>query len=330
MKLQQLRYIRALAECQSFVEAAGRCAVSQPTLSTGVALLEKDLGVRLFQRTTRRVELTQQGRLILPSIIDVLTAQEALLAKAQSLTRPKRSLLKIGVSPILGIRLVDLIIEPFQRSNPDVDVIFREMNLSELINLLNEGQLECLFGPVDFESPPSPKWNSARLYEEPLLFVASGAPDASCPSRLPLKSIRNETFVMVPEACGLAHVTRAVFRRHRYKLNEYPGEAISYAVLQEWAQLGIGAAILPRSKLAGRGSEIVGKDGALLTIGYQAIWGKQATQSREIARLAAYLCETAPSIAAGLAGLGSVSQSGVDRSPRLSGPRAKRRGKDRR
>src|SRR6516164_1283553 len=115
MNLQQLRYARAVADCGSFVEAANRCAVTQPTLSNGVAQLEQELGRRLFDRTTRSVQLTEFGQLILPSIVDVLNAQEALLAKARNLTRPERSLVRIGVSPILGVKLVDLIIEPFRR-----------------------------------------------------------------------------------------------------------------------------------------------------------------------------------------------------------------------
>lgn len=50
---------------------------------------------------------------------------------------------------------------------------------------------------------------------------------------------------MVPNTCGLAQATRALFRNHRCKLNEYPGEALSHQVLGEWAGLGLGAAIVP-------------------------------------------------------------------------------------
>jgi DNA-binding transcriptional LysR family regulator len=311
VNLQQLRYARALVECGTFVDAAHHCAVTQPTLSNGIALLEEELGGRLFERTTRSVRLTEFGQLILPSIVDVLTAQESLLAKARNFTRPQRSLMRIGVSPILGVKLVDLIIEPFRRSNSDVDVVFREMNLAEMIKLLDQGQLEIVFGPIDLDASARSEWNTALLYQEPLLFVPSGASndENARQSVIPLKSIRDETFVMVPDVCGLAQVTRAVFRRHRYKLNEYPGEAMSYAVLQEWAQLGIGAAILPRSKVSDTGAEITGKDGAALTIAYHAIWRKQAIQRQQITKLVAYLQETAPSIVAGLEGFLAVPQA---------------------
>lgn len=315
MNLQQLRYTRALSNCGTFVDAARHCAVTQPTLSNGIALLEDELGERLFDRTTRSVRLTEFGQLILPSIIDVLTAHEALVAKARNLTRPQRSLMRIGVSPILGVKLIDLIIEPFRRSHAEVDVVFREMNLAEMIKLLDQGQLEIVFGPIDLESSAPAEWNMTLLYQEPLLFVPSRATsgDLARQSTVPLKSICDETFVMVPDTCGLARATRAIFRRHRYELKEYPGEAMSYAVLQEWAQLGIGAAILPRSKVSDTGPQITGKDGALLTIAYHAIWRKHALQRAEIAKLIAYLQDTAPSILAGLDGFLSIPRTNAGR-----------------
>jgi len=54
---------------------------------------------------------------------------------------------------------------------------------------------------------------------------------------------------MVPNVCGLATTTRTLFRKYRRKLKEYSGEALSYQVLEEWATLGLGAAIIPKSKL---------------------------------------------------------------------------------
>ena len=54
---------------------------------------------------------------------------------------------------------------------------------------------------------------------------------------------------MVPDACGLARATRPLFRTQQKKLHEYPGEAMGYRVLEEWAALKIGAAILPKSKM---------------------------------------------------------------------------------
>jgi len=98
MNLQQLRYARALAECGSFVQAAEQCAVTQPTLSNGIAQLESDLGQQLFARTTRTVRLTQAGEHLLPDITDILNAQAALMARARALSHPERRLIRIGMA----------------------------------------------------------------------------------------------------------------------------------------------------------------------------------------------------------------------------------------
>src|SRR5476651_1605416 len=174
MNLRQLRYVRVLAELKSFVEAARQCNVTQPTLSNGVATLEEELGQRLFVRSTRHVELSEFGRHLLPSIADVLNAQGALVAQARELLHPRQRIVRVGVSPLVGIELVSLIFEPFRRINPTIDVIFREMNLVEMMRLLTAGQLEFVIGPVDQEVRRRPTWRSVQLHEEPLVFVAKG------------------------------------------------------------------------------------------------------------------------------------------------------------
>jgi LysR family transcriptional regulator, hydrogen peroxide-inducible genes activator len=302
INLQKLRYARTLAECNSFVEAANKCSVTQPTLSNGIAQLEEELGLRLFARTTRNVRLTEHGQLLLPGIIDLLNAQTALLAKARELNQPGKRVIRIGVSPLVGMELVGLIVEPFRQSNPNVEIVFREMNLIEMLRLLEISQLEFVFGPVDLDLEKRADWNSVRFHEEPLVFVARG-PITSKESAVTLKEIGEEMFVMVPDSCGLAKATRTAFRRHRLKLKEYAGAAMSYRVLQEWASLGIGAAILPQSKITdGTGTEILLRKGqkSRLTISYQACWQNKADIAVQVKALGKFLKDVAPSIMSGL------------------------------
>lgn len=304
MNLQQLRYARALAECGSFGQAAKQCAVTQPTLSNGIAQLESELGQQLFARTTRTVRPTEAGEYLLPGIADVLNAQAALMARARALSHPAHRLIRIGVSPVLGVKFIAVMIEPFRLDNLDVEVIFRELNLAEMMALLEDGQLDFVLGPIDAVSSSRPGFGSAVFYREPLVFVPSSGTKTKYrrAKSVTLKTIADEIFVMVPNACGLTQTTRAAFRRRRLKLNEYSGQAMSYGVLQEWAELGIGSAILPRSKLAPRnGPEIVILDGDNpLRIHYRGLWQDGPNTPAEVKRLASFLKEVAPSIAQGL------------------------------
>jgi LysR family hydrogen peroxide-inducible transcriptional activator len=304
MNLQQLRYARALAECGSFVQAASHCAVTQPTLSNGIAQLEEELGQKLFARTTRAVHLTEAGKYLLPDILDILNAQAGLLARAHSLSHPERAVVRVGVSPVVSVKFVDVVLEPFRLDHQDVEVVFRELNVAEMVGLLERGQLDFVFGPVDATPSNLPGFDSVPFQEEPLVFVPSSSSKGQYQNAksVSLRDIAGETFVMVPDACGLTQTTRALFKATRLKLREYSGQALSYGVLQDWADLGIGSAILPRSKVSadrGPGLLII-EDDAQLHIHYRGLWRDGPDTSPQVRRLAKFLREVAPSIVSGL------------------------------
>lgn len=302
MNLSQLRFASAVASTGSFTSAAAQCCVTQPTLSNGIAQLEEELGARLFVRTTRKVAPTPFGNHVLPYIAQVLGAQAVLVHQTQVFLRPDKRLIRIGTSPLVSANLLNLMMEPFRRQNPDVDVVLREMNMQDLHRMLDEGLLDFVFGVAGAYKGP---WVSTFLYDEPLLFVPRGASWSDRPRAqpVPLKDIVDEVYVMVPDACGLARATRALFRSHRRKLQEYSGEAMSYQVLEEWAVLGIGAAILPRSKLSAGGHpafSIAAKSGREVTLGFEAIWPRAGLQAPHLLAFADHLRKVVPGIVGGL------------------------------
>ena len=257
------------------------------------------MGRPLFARTTRKVRLTGFGQDMLPGIVDVLNAQAALVARARSVIHPDRRLIRIGESPLMGIRLVELLIEPFRRANPAVEIVYREMNLIEMIRHLDAGQLEFVFGPNLAADRALPANRTAALHHEPLVFIHKGQ-GTSQPQVALLNDIARETFVMAPDACVLARATRALFAGNGLTLLEYSGQAMSYRVLQEWVEIGIGSAILPLSKArTGTGAIILraASDAVGLHIGYQAQWRDLAPETADLSR---YLTDVAPAILPGL------------------------------
>lgn len=302
MNLSQLKFASAVAASSSFTAAAAQCCVTQPTLSNGIAQLENELGERLFVRTTRMVALTPFGAHVVPYLNEVLSAQASLVRQAQAFLKPDKRLIRIGTSPLVSSNLLGLMIEPFRQHNPDVDLVLREMNIANLYRMLDDGLLDFVFGVAN---PHKDAWASTFLYEEPLIYIPQGAVWSSGPPRhsVQLKDIANETYVMVPDACGLSRATRALFRSQRRKLQEYSGEAMSYQVLQEWAALGIGSAILPKSKVAASAhasSAIADKTGHDVMISFEASWRRTATQSPHLQAFANHLRKVVPGIVGGL------------------------------
>jgi DNA-binding transcriptional LysR family regulator len=176
------------------------------------------------------------------------------------------------------------------------------MNIADLYRMLNDGQLDFVFGVADVHKGP---WVRTHLYREPLLFVPRGLEWSGKPRArsVALKDIAEETYVMVPDACGLARATRALFRSHRRKLHEYSGEAMSYQVLEQWAGLGIGAAIMPRSKLSAQAKSampIIDKAGRPVTLSFEASWTRGSEAAGALQAFAKHLRDVVPAILRGL------------------------------
>ncbi len=302
MNLSQLRFASNVATTGSFTYAAVACSVAQPKLSNGIAQLEMELGERLFVRTTRKVALTSFGIHVMPYIVEVLSAQGSLLRQAQAFLHPDKRLIRIGTSPLVNAHLLGLMIEPFRLRYPDVDILLREMNMTDLYRMLDEGLLDFVFGVSKVQKG---SWSTTFLYEEPLLFIPRGTawPNSARTKSVQFKDIANETYVMVPDACGLSRATRALFRSNRRKLHEYSGQAMSYQVLGEWAALGIGAAILPKSKFAASEQpafSITDKSGCEVTISFEATWKQNGSNSPHMLEFSNHLRKVVPRLVDGL------------------------------
>lgn len=306
MNLPQLRFAQALGSEGSFTAAAAACFVTQPTLSNGIAELEKELGQRLFTRTTRKVTLTDFGKHMLPAISGVLSAHETLLLHAKAYFQPQKRLIRVGTSPLISPTVLKAILEPFLSQNPGVNLIFREMNWDDLQKMLHEGLLDFIFGVKESSPSGRPrKMEQAFLYREPLLFIPQRFDwrGTTRSNSVSLGDIADETFVMVPDACGLAYATRALFRSNRRKIREYSGQALSYQVLEQWANLGIGAAVLPKSKVtpgADYTLAIIDKSGRPAAIEFEAFWQTPESGAAHLLAFARHLRKVVPALIAGL------------------------------
>ena len=271
MNLSQLRFVRAVADAGTFTGGAARCYVTQSTLSTAIAHLEKELGERLFMRTTRSVSLTPFGHTLLPLIDDVLRAQNALVHAADCFLEPQSQLARIGVCPLVEATRLERILAPYRKANRNVRIILDQMGGGQARRAMEEGRLDFVLGPL-YPGRRS-KVERARLYDDPLVYLrAGGSPSDRSP--VTLQDIADDVFLLVHDACGLTRVTRQLFASRRLPLREYEGQGVSYQVLEEWARVGVGSAILPESKLSapGLGQPIVLGNGHRASMRFEAVW----------------------------------------------------------
>lgn len=180
--------------------------------------------------------------------------------------------IRIGTSPLIRGSWLAPMLEAFRKEHADIEIILHEQNMADLYRMLSDELLDFVFGVADNHMA---SWSRAFLYREPLYYVPRGTDYPTNDGTVTFESIAGEPFIMVPNTCGLAQATRALFRNHRCKLNEYPGEALSYQVLEEWAALGLGAAIVPKSKLQPKERKpyvLRNKKGKDLTLEFEAVW----------------------------------------------------------
>lgn len=289
MNLNQLRYAKAVAETGSFTLAAEQCYVTQPTLSNGIAQLEQEMEERIFERTTRAVSLTPFGEHIMPFIDNVLAANDNLLRETRSFVHPTRAAIRIGVSPLVNANWLAAMLEKFREINPEIEAILHEQNMADLYRMLDDRLLDLVFGVADTRKAA---WEGTFLYREPLYFIPRGVNYPEGEGAVPFEKISGETFVMVPNVCGLAKATRSLFRSHRRKLSEYSGEAMSYQVLEQWASLGLGAAILPQSKLTAsqrKAYAITDKAGNEQFFEFEAVWASSSPRPEHVREFMEFL-----------------------------------------
>ncbi|SDC69262.1 LysR family transcriptional regulator [Paraburkholderia lycopersici] len=150
--LRQLRYFVAVAEEQHFGRAAARLSMTQPPLSQAIRALEETLGVALFARTRRSVELTAVGADLLPEVRRLLASAEALRPLAQSLARGEAGVLALAFVSTADYGLLPLLLRDFGARYPRVRLQLTEATSDVQVEELVAGRLDA--GLVISPLPP--------------------------------------------------------------------------------------------------------------------------------------------------------------------------------
>jgi len=153
MELRHLRYFVAVAEEHSFTRAAERLWIAQPGLSTQIRRLEGELGIVLFARHTRGVDLTEAGELFLDRARVTLAAAEAARSTGRDLEAGLVGSIRVGVATCAGWRGTSTLLATFARDRPDVEVTVSESYGGTLTRDLRDGRLDAVLAPVMFATP---------------------------------------------------------------------------------------------------------------------------------------------------------------------------------
>ncbi len=151
MDLKQLEQLVAVCSTGSFTAAARKLGISQPTLSKSIGRLEKDLGLKLFDREGGKAQPNVFGRLVADHGADLLSGVERLRAELEQLARGESGVLRIGVGPATRVKLLPEVVREVGRHYPNLQLDAKHDSIPSLMRALRVGNLDLVF--CYFEAP---------------------------------------------------------------------------------------------------------------------------------------------------------------------------------
>ena len=204
LDLQQLKCFVVLAEQLHFGRAAACLHISQPPLSLKIRALEKKLGLQLFKRSSRHVELTHSGELLLHEARRLLRDGEQFVKLAASLEVGEAGTLSIGYNAVMSYRLMPNLVSAFGKRFPRVKLALHEMVSAEQIDALREHRLD-----VGLLRPPLPTgFCTMPLGDEDILVFLPANHPLAVQDVIGIESLASEPMVMFSkfEAAYLHHL----------------------------------------------------------------------------------------------------------------------------
>jgi DNA-binding transcriptional LysR family regulator len=250
---RQLRYFVAVARRLHFTRAAEDLRIAQPALSQAIRQLEKNLGVTLFDRTTRGVALTPAGEVLLRGADRTLRELEVALAEVRSYAGLVTGRVRLGAWQSMEVRLPHLLAE-FRQTHPAVDVVITEVVSDAMLDGVRAGSLDLAL--VVYRSHVSMSGlHSEPFINEPYAVAVSRAHALAARKTVRLEELANEPFVMHRHGSAVRDVVlgacAAAGFRPRIAL-----ETGEMSAARAFVTAGLGVTILPRSSLLSPGPHV--------------------------------------------------------------------------
>lgn len=241
MDIRQFRYFITVAELLHFSRAAEVLGITPPSMTKQIQEIERDLGVRLFQRTKRMVRLTAAGAIFLDEARRVVAQAERAEEAARRAGRGELGHIEIGyVASTAFADVLQTQIRTYRAACPDVQVNCREIVMERLPAMLDEGQIDIAFLRPPIGYPPGIR--SVTLLRDPFVVALHAGHALASHERIQPRDLSGETFILPEQEAG----TMEMARRGGFepKLGPRPGSLVAVVTL---VSLGGGTAIIPAS-----------------------------------------------------------------------------------
>jgi LysR family hydrogen peroxide-inducible transcriptional activator len=198
MTLRDLEYIVSVAHHLHFGKASEACHISQPALSAQIKKMEKRLGFIIFERTNRRVSITDHGRAVVEQAKIVLEEAEKIgsIASGETADGQLRGTLRLGAIATLGPYYIPIFLPLIKKRFPELQVILREGLTEQLLEDLRSGDLDAILAARTFSETG---FRVFPIFHEPFILATPKGHPLSKKTKLDAKDLRAEEMVLLED-----------------------------------------------------------------------------------------------------------------------------------
>ena len=255
MEFRHLRTIVAVARHRSFTKAAEELFLAQSAISQQISRLEAEIGIQIFRRSSRSVDLTDEGRIIVQHAHRVLAEVDEMQGEMEALSGGVRGTVRIsGIWPFGGYDLYSVLAD-FRARYPEVAIHMEEDPVDEVMAKLRAEELDLAFASVDPDKI-GPEFAATLLWEEEFVVVAALDHEFASRPHVTYEDLIGQDLIAFRDNSALRRRFETTIGRHGIE----PRNAFvckEMTAVRSLASKGLGVAVMPRSKAELDGPPIV-------------------------------------------------------------------------
>lgn len=243
MELTQLDYFLTVVRLQHVTKASEALAITQPALSHSISKLEEELGVPLFERRGRNIQVSRYGRMFAESVERALSELAKGKQAIEEQVNPESGVIRVAYLNILGAELVPKLIRGFHRRHPKIRFELVQGNHAFISSQMESGECDLM---ISSAKPESDDYEWVPMLTAPLYAVVSPSHRLARQEAVAFTELTGEPFIEVKHYCGLKSTLDSCFSRIGFKPN-VAYEAEDLMTVAGFAAAGLGVSILPKS-----------------------------------------------------------------------------------
>ena len=243
MTITQLQYILAVAEYKNFTFAAEKCFVTQPTLSMQIQKVEEELGIQIFDRTKKPIQLTEIGQKIVNQAKNIVIEAD----RIQDIVDQQKGFIggefRLGIIPTITPTLLPMFLNNFIKKYPKVKLIIEELNTEDIIFKLKNGHLDAAIASTPLGED---KIKEVVLYYEPFVAYIPEGHSSFNKKEIEIDDLNLDEILLLKDGhCFRDSILNLCKNNANLEHNHFQLESGSFETLIKLADEGLGTTLLP-------------------------------------------------------------------------------------